>query len=1347
MFNPVSTYRIQFHKDFTFKNLQDIIPYLSKLGIKTLYASPIFEATPGSTHGYDVVNPLNINPEIGTLEELHTVSEQLKKLDINWLQDIVPNHMAYHPNNKWLMDVLEKGKASAYASYFDIGWESDIYNGRIMVPFLGVPFNEAVEQRQLQIIKKDGQLWFDYFGQQYPINVDSVKTYTPAYLKKVNNDPGLINEISNQQAYQLCNWQETDEQINFRRFFTVNGLICLNIQHQEVFDHYHQLIKQLLDEGIFQGLRVDHIDGLFDPMQYLKRLRELAGPETYIVVEKILEEGEGFPSDWDVQGNTGYDFLAMANNVFSQPKSEQIFTRNYQKLIGTQEEVAKSIIEKKAFILSRHMGGELENLYQLFKKSQLAEPADVTAVGQQLKQAIGQILIHCPVYRFYGNAMPLSEEETQAMRSVIEMATQHNPELEPALKLVESCLLERPMQGDADYNKRALYFYQRCMQFTGPLMAKGVEDTLMYTYNRFIGHNEVGDAPAAFGVTKDHFHQLMINRELSLPLSINGTSTHDTKRGEDVRARLNVITDLPDEWFKLVQQWQKENSYLKTDNYPDKNDEYFIYQSIIGAYPMPESGDDNFTQRMQEYLIKALREAKRNSDWAVPNENYEESTKKFITALLDKSSSFMHSFESLHKRVADHGIINALSQVLLKFTCPGVPDVYQGCELWDLSLVDPDNRRPVDYLLREEYLAEENIQYSDELWKDLWKTRYSGQIKSHLTKLLLSLCNADAKAFTKGEYYPVVVTGKRKDNVLAFSRQYGNDWYVTVVPLHLATITGKDTDLLALDWENTALVLPEIAPRNWKNLLTNTKGYNTGELKLGAIGNGLPLALLKLERPTEREAGLLLHVTSLPSAFGCGDIGPQAHQFINFLSDSMQRHWQMLPVNPVDKSAGYSPYSANSSIAGNTSLISPNLFVEDGWLSVNDLENVALPSTNRADFGKAESIKVQLFDKAYQYFFNADKAAQQEFEQFKSTEANWLDDYALYQALKQANGNNPWYKWPKSIKNRELSVLTKAVEQHADIIEKEKWLQYIFSKQWARLKSYAERKGITLFGDMPFYISYDSVDVWANRQLFNLNEQGDITGMAGVPPDYFSADGQLWGMPVYNWEVLKQNGYSWWLQRIRKNLEYFHLIRLDHFRAFSDYWEVPGGELTAVNGKWLPGPGADFFDVIKEQIGSLPFVAEDLGDVNDSVFELRDKFNLPGMRVLQFGFGADMPVSEHIPHNFNVNSFAYTGTHDNNTLKGWYQSEAGPAGQNAINQYVGRKVFEKNICQGFIRLCYLSVARAAIIPMQDVLELDGSHRMNIPSLAEGNWTWRVTEDQLTEKVAEQLRKLSILTNR
>jgi malto-oligosyltrehalose synthase/4-alpha-glucanotransferase len=1335
MYNPVSTYRIQFHKGFTFSDFEKIIPYLVKLGIKTIYASPIFEAVPGSIHGYDVTNPLNINPEIGTLGQLRSVSKKLKKAGISWLQDIVPNHMAFHPNNLWLMDVLENGRKSQYANFFDVLWDSPVHNGRLMVPFLGKPLDEAINAGEIKVVDGDKPM-VDYFGQKYPLSRSSYEGKGIGWAKKINANAKLLKQVLDEQHYTLCFWQETDTQINFRRFFTVNGLICLNMQEKKVFENYHKLIKKLLREGIFEGLRVDHIDGLYDPKAYLERLRTLAGPDVYIIVEKILEEDEQFPADWPVQGSTGYDFLSTLNNLFTCCDSKSTFSKFYRSIDPEHIPLHDQIYQKKRLILDQNMQGELDNLLRLFIDLELADKNETGSIEPDIfKKAIAEFLVYCPVYRFYGNTMPLPETEAGEIAAILKHTSESDPLFSSVNDVLENCLLLKPKIDDTDYRRRALHFYLRLMQFTGPLMAKGVEDTLMYSYNLFIDHNEVGDSPESFGLKIEEFDGVMKNRQRLWPMSMNASSTHDTKRGEDVRARLNVLTDLAEEWIEHVQRWRQINSSLKTSDAPDANDEYFIYQTIIGAHPIPGQGMDDFDNRLKEYLVKALREAKGNSSWAQPNEVYENATQKFAAGLLKSKSRFRKSFDDFHQRIADFGIINSLAQTLLKYTCPGIADLYQGCELWDLNMVDPDNRRPVDYIKRSKYLD------TDTNWKQLWEERYNGQIKQSLIARLLQIRSSDAEVFEKGEYISLKVKGKYKENILAFARHFNAGWYLSVIPLHLAKFTKTGEDAIQLDWEDTRVILPGSAPLSWKNILTGTSGYSQKSIEVQGLFAELPVAILQLlQSKNERSAGILMHITSLPSSFGIGDIGPGAYKFADFLFQSRQHYWQMLPVNPIDGGAGYSPYSATSAMAGNVLLISPELLAKDGLLTEDELKS-HLTKVDRVDFKEAIQIKKSMFDQAYARFL--DTTDKQAFEDFKQAEAWWLDDFALYQYLKDKFDDKPWYKWPRQYRHKiALGEVTGEIA-----IDKIKWLQFVFTGQWSALKQYCNAKDITLLGDMPFYISYDSVDVWANPDLFKIDKNGRIKSIAGVPPDYFSETGQLWGMPVYNWDKLKESHYDWWIKRIERNLQFFDLIRLDHFRAFSEYWEVPGGSKNAINGKWQPGPAADFFEKLKDQLGSLPFVAEDLGEIDDKVYRLRDKFNLPGMRVLQFAFDDAMPVSEHIPHNYTANSFAYTGTHDNNTIKGWYENDIDRKTQKRLQKYAGTKITVKNVNKVMIKLCYASVAKTIIVPMQDILGLDEHARMNVPSSPGGNWIWCLDKKLLTSQVIRYLEKLVVSYNR
>ncbi|MGV3704937.1 MAG: malto-oligosyltrehalose synthase [Arcticibacter sp.] len=1349
--NPISTYRIQFQKEFTFEQFEQIIPYLKKLGVNTIYASPIFESTPGSTHGYDGLNPHLVNPEIGTEEKLREISEDLRENDIQWLQDIVPNHMAFDHRNPWLMDLLEKGPDSEYAIFFDSSFSSDFYKGKIMVPFLGAPLAKVLENREIKLEYRNEKFVLNYYDATYPVNsasyslifngenIDATEDDSiHARVDHINSNTELLQNIVDQQFYELCDWRETDSRINFRRFFTVNGLICLNIQDEAVFNKYHEYIARLCEEGIFQGLRIDHIDGLFDPKTYVDRLRNLTSPDTYIVAEKILEEGESIPADWSLQGNSGYDFLGLVNNVFTESESEKKFNTLYQELSAHSEPVEDQIHEKKAAILFQHMSGELENLYQLFIQSELLPLNEVNRYD--FKSAIAWLLIYTPVYRYYGNTMPLKKAERDELKAVFKKIRNKKSQLADAVAVLENIFIGDSGNSDQEYSKRALYFYQRCMQFTGPLMAKGVEDTLMYTYNRFVGHNEVGDYPGAFGISTEDFHHAMHERQTQWPLSINGTSTHDTKRGEDVRARLNVLTNIPDRWTRKVHKWMKINEGLKVSSRPDLNDEYLIYQTILGAWPMPGQDSDNFPERLQEYLTKALREAKVQTSWSEPNEQYEEATRSFALALLNQDGEFWKSFMNFHAEVADLGIVNSLSQLILKFTCPGVPDVYQGCELWDLSLVDPDNRRPVDFSKRAEILDEVSKE-DPEMIENLWSKRYSAEIKLWLTHQLLQLRGSSQELFEKGAYIPLQVKGKYKNNILAFARRHKSEWVITAVPLHIAGICEEQQcEANAIDWRKTRIILPPSAPVQWEDPMRKASGKTNGELLISELFRSVPFAVVKLaQEPNSRSAGVLLHISSLPSAYGIGDFGSEAFHFADQLAEAKQHYWQILPLNPTEEASMHSPYSSCSSMAGNPLLISPDLLAKEGLLDEEDLKSKHLKEKSKVDFPAVQKLKKTLLHKA---FNKMKKQGQNDtaFQTFCEAEQDWLNDFALYTTLKKEFGHMPWYQWPEEYKLRDEKTLREFAGSREEDLQEVKWVQFIFSRQWHALKDYCNGLNIRLFGDMPFYISYDSTDVWAHREIFKLDESGKMTGVAGVPPDYFNADGQLWGMPVFRWDVLKEQEYKWWIDRIRKNAELFDILRFDHFRAFSSYWDVPASEETARNGEWKPGPGKDFFETIERELGEIPFVAEDLGDIDQPVYDLRDAFKLPGMKVLQFAFGDDMPSSLNIPHHYAENFFVYTGTHDNNTTVGWFNNDADDTSKENLKDYLGRKIDASNVHQELARLAYASVGKTVILPLQDIIGAGADARMNSPATVEGNWDWRMLPGALTASRISRLRK-------
>ncbi|SEJ81674.1 4-alpha-glucanotransferase/malto-oligosyltrehalose synthase,TIGR02401 [Dyadobacter sp. SG02] len=1404
MNNPVSTYRLQFHKAFTFQDFEYLIPYFRKLGVGTIYASPVLAATTGSTHGYDGIDPGKINPEIGTLDQLHDLTARLRESGIGWLQDIVPNHMAFHPENPWLMDVLEKGRQSVFAGYFDIAWNSALFQGKLMAPFLSREPGEMIDAGEVKVLFDGNRFALDFGGQVFPLNLRSYislfqnigeksqaitqlldqleemnriedapafsqawdewimqlralyaheqeKRSLDAALAAINEDPAMLKVLLEQQNYVPCHWQRTEEQINYRRFFTVNGLICLNIQDDTVFGKYHALIRQLTEEGVFQGIRIDHIDGLFDPSAYLSKLRAQAGSDSYIIAEKILGEDEELPASWPIQGTTGYEFLAVVNNLFTNSSAEEAFTAFYSELNTDSQSVREQLLGKKSEMLYGHMAGELENLYQLFVSLELADQETLDRLGAEVvRQVIGEFLIHCPVYRYYGNAMPLSDEEAQAVKDILIDINKHHLDLSPAVEVLEQCFIHRTASGDEDYNRRAAQFYQRCMQFTGPLMAKGGEDTLMYTYNRFIAHNDVGDFPDRFGMSVADFHQFMKKRRKEWPMALSATSTHDTKRGEDVRARLNVLTDLADEWIENVNEWRVANNGLrKSGQGPDANDEYLIYQTIVGAYPMPGEDPDDFEERLEDYLQKALREAKTNSNWASPNEAYEQETKGFAAEILKRDSAFTTSFQAFLESIADFGIINSLAQLALKFTCPGIPDVYQGCELWDLSLVDPDNRRKVDFGKRTEWLDEMESYEPGRLQGKLWEDRRSGQIKLWLTQQLFGLRRQNPVLFTQGEYIPLKVRGTYKDHLLAFIRRYKRDVFLTVVPLHTAILCRKQQlDFFNIDWQDTHVVLPESLRPEWNNLLTGSDEVFELKLAPAELFKGMPVAILQGKRvENDRNAGVLLHITSLASPFGIGDIGPAAYQFADFLEKTSQKVWQILPLNPTDASQGNSPYSALSSRAGNPLLISPEMLAGEGYLTREDLEENHLPDSPTVDFNAAGERKKVLLERAFQNYKELHGETSAEFDAFAKGHASWLDDFALYMVLKKRFDNQPWYTWPEEFRNREQAALDKLREEDREQILRVEWQQYVFDSQWKNLRQYCNDREIKLLGDIPFYVSHDSADVWANRELFCVDEDGRITGIAGVPPDAFSEDGQLWGMPVFNWNALQSQGYQWWIDRLARNIELFDLVRLDHFRAFANYWQVPGGEKTAVRGEWKTGPVEDFFRAVEAALGQLPFIAEDLGEIGPEVYSLRDKFKLPGMKVLQFAFDENMSQSDHIPHHYKHNFIAYTGTHDNNTTKGWYR-ELVPAGiRERLETYLGKPVSEENVAAELAKAVFASVAKTAILPMQDILNLDETTKMNLPGSNGNNWSWRLMPGQITDAAAEFLTSITLLYNR
>ncbi len=492
----------------------------------------------------------------------------------------------------------------------------------------------------------------------------------------------------------------------------------------------------------------------------------------------------------------------------------------------------------------------------------------------------------------------------------------------------------------------------------------------------------------------------------------------------------------------------------------------------------------------------------------------------------------------------------------------------------------------------------------------------------------------------------------------------------------------------------------------------------------------------------KRSSGILLHPTSLPGPFGVGELGPQAYRWVDFLAEAGCGLWQVLPLGHT----GYadSPYQCFSAFAGNPYLISLETLLADGMLTPEDVADQPSFPTENVDFGALYFWKFKVLDRAFEHFqAQADGNLRQEFEAFKETHAAWLPDFALFMALKDAHNGSPWHTWEPSLRSRQPKALEAARQTHAVAIERQIFRQFLFFRQWLALRAYVHSKGIQIIGDIPIFVAHDSADVWQHPELFYLDIAGKNTVQAGVPPDYFSPTGQLWGNPLYRWEVHKASGYAWWIQRFRAVLDLVDIIRLDHFRGFAGYWEVPGTAVTAEKGRWTPGPAEDFFNVVYAALGDLPIIAEDLGEITPDVIALRDGFELPGMKIFQFAFGGN-PADPFLPHNYPQHCVVYTGTHDNDTARGWYE-RVGEGEKEFFRAYMDRD--GSSVSWDMIRGVWMSVACFALAPMQDFLNLDNSARMNYPGQPSGNWTWRMLEDAASPSLLARIRELNRLYSR
>ncbi|HNX91099.1 MAG TPA: 4-alpha-glucanotransferase [Candidatus Omnitrophota bacterium] len=495
----------------------------------------------------------------------------------------------------------------------------------------------------------------------------------------------------------------------------------------------------------------------------------------------------------------------------------------------------------------------------------------------------------------------------------------------------------------------------------------------------------------------------------------------------------------------------------------------------------------------------------------------------------------------------------------------------------------------------------------------------------------------------------------------------------------------------------------------------------------------------------KRGSGILLHITSLPSAYGIGDLGSEAYRFVDFLSMAKQAYWQILPLNPTNHFAGDSPYFSCSAFAGNPLMISPERLMNKGLLCEEDINPIPIFPEGITDFDAVVKYKGEILDKAYENFKRSSKPS--DYDDFCDANAYWLDDFALFMVLKDVFKGEVWSKWPDEFKLRDEDAINEAFEKYGDEIERQRFFQYVFEEQWAALRFYCKQLEVKIIGDLPIYVSYDSVDVWVYPELFKLDDNLNPTEVSGVPPDYFSKTGQLWNNPVYRWDVLKQNSFDWWVKRFGITFGRFDIVRIDHFRGLVQFWEIPAGEETAINGKWQPVPVLDFFDTIKGHFHEFPVIAEDLGYITSDVREVMDRYHFPGMKILLFAFGGNNGHHPYLPHNFDKNCVVYTGTHDNNTFVGWFDNEISENEKEKFLDYTDKKLAIKGLNWDIIRLAEMSVADTAIIPMQDIIGLGQEARMNQPSTPAGNWRWRLKPGEIKKTHIDKLAFLAVLYGR
>jgi len=905
---PTCTYRLQFNRWFTFSQAREIVPYLDALGISDVYASPYFQASPDSLHGYDITDHNKLNGAIGSREDYEAWVGALHAHAMGQILDFVPNHVGIaEPLNEWWMDVLENGPSSRYAPYFDIDWQplkSDLRD-KVLLPILSDQYGRVLERGELQVRFEEGTFYLLYGERRLPVapgtyryvleialqnlsehkeedfyaELQSILTaleYLPKRtetdpkriaerirekeiikrrlerrcaeapqvqqaiekaLVQINGEPGnprsfdALDQLLNAQSYRLAFWRVAAEEINYRRFFDVNDLAAIRVELPKVFDAIHRLVLELLNAGAVTGLRIDHPDGLYLPREYFEKLQQRCakalgaglpkdGRAIYMLAEKILTGSESLRKDWRVHGTTGYDFANQVVQLLVDSSAEPAITKTFHRIIGHSVPFGHLLYAKKLQVMKLSLANDVDVLGNTLDR--LSEQnrwyRDFTL--EALSRAVRETIACFPVYRTYlAPGQPVTEEDRQIVERAIAAAKRRNPAMEESIfNFLRDLLLFRfPPNLDAKARAEHTNFVLKFQQATGPIMAKGLEDTVFYIYNRLAALNEVGGEPQQFGLSVAAFHERNIDRQHNWPASLLATSTHDTKRSEDVRARIVAISEIPELWRRSLQRWRVSNRrWKRTINdveAPDANEEYLLYQTLLGSWPLQPNGEPettatpDYSERIQAYMAKALHEAKLNTSWIQPNEEWDTAMRDFVGKILDPSprNKFIPAFIPVAKETARLGAVNSLAQLLLKLTSPGVPDIYQGNEIWDYSLVDPDNRRPVDYNRRREMLESLATGNAHDLVRD-WA---DGRIKMFLTQRISQFRRQHAELFQQGEYLPLTPSGTFAECCVSFARELEDQWIIVIAP-RLSSHVGFPP--IGESWKDTIVELPETLP-------------------------------------------------------------------------------------------------------------------------------------------------------------------------------------------------------------------------------------------------------------------------------------------------------------------------------------------------------------------------------------------------------------------------------------------------------------------------------------------------------------------------------------------------------